>query len=163
MASSTKLAASFPPDFCSAETLAHRLDCSVSTVHAYVRRGLLPKPARLGDLVRWRWADVERFIDELEKLPAQADAADPYLAGLENMARPRKPTIELPPHVNVVRVKGRPYYYCHLGRGTKDARKPIRLPDDPRATGILDCLPPGNGSARAAALSQRRRGPRRGI
>ena len=66
MASSTKLAPSFPPDFCSAETLAHRLDCSVSTVHSYVRRGLLPKASRLGDLVRWRWADVERFIDELE-------------------------------------------------------------------------------------------------
>jgi predicted DNA-binding transcriptional regulator AlpA len=83
MASST-LAPSFPPDFCSAETLAHRLDCSVSTVHAYVRRGLLPKASRFGDLVRWRWADVERFIDELEKLPAQADANDPYLTGLKH-------------------------------------------------------------------------------
>ena len=49
------------------------------------------------------------------------------------VARPRKPTIELPPHVNVVRVKGRPYYYFHPGRGTKNARKPIRLPDDPRS------------------------------
>ena len=72
MASSSKMAPGFPPDFCSAETLAHRLDCSVSTVHSYVRRGLLPKPSRLGDLVRWRWADVERFIDELEKF---ADAS----------------------------------------------------------------------------------------
>jgi hypothetical protein len=49
-----------------------------------------------------------------------------------SVARPRKPAIELPPYVNVVRVKGRPYYYCHLGRGTKAAKKPIRLPDDPR-------------------------------
>ena len=49
------------------------------------------------------------------------------------MARPRKPTIELPPHVNVVRVKGRPYYYFHPGRGTKNAGKPLRLPDDPRS------------------------------
>src|SRR5215510_9239806 len=49
-----------------------------------------------------------------------------------DMARPRKPTIELPPHVNVVRVKGRPYYYLHVGRGTKSAGKPVRLPDDPR-------------------------------
>jgi Phage integrase family len=49
------------------------------------------------------------------------------------VARPRKPTIELPPHVNVVRVKGRPYYYCHPGRGTKNAGKPIRLPDDVRS------------------------------
>jgi predicted DNA-binding transcriptional regulator AlpA len=89
MASSTKTAPSFPPDLCSAETLAHRLDCSVSTVHSYVRRGLLPKPLRLGDLVRWRWAVVERFIDELENSPARADAADPYLAGL-NLGTPSK-------------------------------------------------------------------------
>jgi hypothetical protein len=38
----------------------------------------------LGDLVRWRWVIVERFIDELEKLPAQADANDPYLARLKH-------------------------------------------------------------------------------
>lgn len=48
------------------------------------------------------------------------------------MARPRKPAIELPPYVNCVRVKGRPYYYCHPGRGTPAAKKPVRLPDDPR-------------------------------
>ncbi len=47
------------------------------------------------------------------------------------MARPRKPTIELPPHVNAVRVKGRTYYYFHPGRGTRLAQKPVRLPDDP--------------------------------
>ena len=84
MASSGKATPAFPPDLCSAETLAHRLDCSVSTVHAYVRRGLLPRPSRLGDLVRWRWAVVERFIDELEKLPTQAETDDPYLAGLKH-------------------------------------------------------------------------------
>jgi len=49
-----------------------------------------------------------------------------------NVARPRKPAIELPPYVNCVRVKGRPYYYYHPGRGTKRARKAVRLPDDPR-------------------------------
>lgn len=49
-----------------------------------------------------------------------------------NVARPRKPAIELPPYVNCVRVKGRPYYYYHPGRGTKNACNPVRLPDDPR-------------------------------
>jgi len=49
-----------------------------------------------------------------------------------SVARPRKPAIELPPYVNCVRVKGRSYYYCHAGRGTKSAKRPIRLPDDPR-------------------------------
>ncbi|HIE68842.1 MAG TPA: hypothetical protein EYP98_01055 [Planctomycetes bacterium] len=49
-----------------------------------------------------------------------------------NVARQRKPTIELPPYVNCVRVKGRPYFYYHPGRGTSSAGKPVRLPDDPR-------------------------------
>ncbi len=31
-----------------------------------------------------------------------------------------------------MRVKGKPYYYYHPGRGTKNARRPVRLPDDPR-------------------------------
>ena len=48
------------------------------------------------------------------------------------MPRPRRPSIELPPHVNAVRVKGRPYYYYQPGRGTKHAAKAVRLPDDPR-------------------------------
>jgi predicted DNA-binding transcriptional regulator AlpA len=86
MPSSAKAIPTFPPDLCSAETLAHRLDCSVSTVHSYVRRALLPKPLRLGDLVRWRWVDVERYIDELEKFPMQADADDPYLARVKHGA-----------------------------------------------------------------------------
>ena len=76
--------APYPPDLCSAETLAHRLDCSVSTVHAYVRRGLLPKPMKLGDLVRWRWADIERLTDDLATgRDSRVTEPDPYLAGIE--------------------------------------------------------------------------------
>lgn len=41
--------------------------------------------------------------------------------------------IELPKGVNVATVKGRRYYYYHPARGTKDAGKAVRLPDDPRA------------------------------
>jgi hypothetical protein len=51
---------------------------------------------------------------------------------VSNMPRPRRPSIELPAHVNAVRVKGRPYYYYQPGRGTKKAAKAVRLPDDPR-------------------------------
>jgi len=47
------------------------------------------------------------------------------------MARPRKPSIKLPPHVNAVHAGGREYYYVHVGRGTPAAYKPVRLPDDP--------------------------------
>ena len=77
-------ARAYAPDLCSAQTLAYRLDCSVSTVHVYVRRGLLPKPLKLGDLVRWRWADVERQIDDLATgRNSRVTGPDPYLVGIE--------------------------------------------------------------------------------
>ena len=79
----SKLIRPYAPDYVDAATLAHRLDCSKSTVHDYVRRGLLPQPMKIGELVRWRWTDVERFIDALEAGPR---ADDPYLAGIENAA-----------------------------------------------------------------------------
>ena len=44
---------SYPPDYVSAETLAYRLDCSRSTIDAYIRLGLLPKPETIGNLQRW--------------------------------------------------------------------------------------------------------------
>ena len=80
----TKSRHPYPPDFVSAETLAHKLDCSESTVHDYVRRGLLPKPIKIGQLVRWRWVDVEQFIAALEAGPS---ADDPYLLGIDNVTK----------------------------------------------------------------------------
>lgn len=82
MQSSPKISRPYAPDFVSAETLAHRLDCAVSTVHAYVQRGLLPKPIKLGNLTRWRWAEVEQHIDALEYGHPRPDDADPYFAGI---------------------------------------------------------------------------------
>ena len=75
----------YAPDYVSAEMLAHRLDCSKTTVHDYVRRGILPKPIRIGELVRWRWVDVEKWIELLETGDdGHANANDPYLAGVEH-------------------------------------------------------------------------------
>lgn len=54
-----------------------------------------------------------------------------------SVARPRKPAIELPPYVHCVRVKGRPYFYLQIGRGTDSAKKRVRLPDDPREPEFL--------------------------
>ena len=76
----------FPPDLCSAETLAHRLDCSVSTVHNYVRRGLLPKPVKIGELVRWPWATVELHLERGGCGEGTSDDSDPYLASIQNGA-----------------------------------------------------------------------------
>ncbi len=85
MTTPAKSRRNYPPDYVSAETLAHRLDCSKSTVQDYVRRGLLPKPLKIGELVRWRWTDVERFINDLEaEGNPRADKADPYIVGIEN-------------------------------------------------------------------------------
>ena len=44
------------------------------------------------------------------------------------MARPRKPTITLPPHVHRVVSRGREYFTFQKGRGTKAAGPRIRLP-----------------------------------
>lgn len=54
-----------------------------------------------------------------------------HTSQVSSVARPRKPAIELPPYVRCVRVKGRPYYYCHPGRGTPSAKPAVRLPDNP--------------------------------
>ena len=79
----------YPPDFVDADELAYRLSCSKTTVSSYVARGLLPKPMRIGDLVRWRWATVDRYVSALENgTDSHADAVDPYLAGIERGAPP---------------------------------------------------------------------------
>ncbi len=73
-------------EYVSAETLAQLLDCSKTTVHGYVRRGILPRPIRIGELVRWRWVDVEKAIECLEAGDDYSHAdtcSDPYLEGLE--------------------------------------------------------------------------------
>jgi predicted DNA-binding transcriptional regulator AlpA len=77
----------YPPDYVSAETLAYRLDCSRSTIDAYVRAGLLPKPETIGNLQRWDFGQVKAFIKaqnavmEADGRPG-ADEEDAYLKGL---------------------------------------------------------------------------------
>ena len=71
-------------EYLSVATLAARLDCSKTTIHGYVRRGILPRPIRIGELVRWRWVDVEKQIESLDGGDdSHADGSDPYIEGLE--------------------------------------------------------------------------------
>jgi len=78
----------YPPDFVSAETLAYRLDCSRSTIDAYVRAGLLPKPEFIGNLPRWDFARVVAFIKARNEIGTAgergngADTEDAYLKGI---------------------------------------------------------------------------------
>lgn len=72
-----------PVAFVSADTLALLLDCSVSTVREYERRGYLPRPVRIGGpggLVRWKWSEVESMLAEM--VPER----DPILAASRGRA-----------------------------------------------------------------------------
>ena len=74
----------YPPDFVSAETLAYRLDCSRSTIDAYVRAGLLPKPEIIGNLQRWDFSRVQDFIKARNSVRLLAEPeADAYSEGLD--------------------------------------------------------------------------------
>ena len=78
----------YPPDYVSAETLAYRLDCSRSTIDAYVRLGLLPKPEAIGNLQRWDFGLVKAFIKAQNAATCEAhgsasDEEDAYLKGLK--------------------------------------------------------------------------------
>lgn len=89
----------YPPEYVSAETLAYRLDCSISTIERYVRDGLLPPARRIGALVRWRFAEVEAAIesgafDGRRERPSPslvgqngvvASEADPFLIGVDRV------------------------------------------------------------------------------
>jgi predicted DNA-binding transcriptional regulator AlpA len=77
----------YPPDYVSAETLAYRLDCSRSTIDAYVKQGLLPKPDLVGNLHRWDFENVKAFIKAQNGAAQGAlrhtDEEDAYLKGLK--------------------------------------------------------------------------------
>jgi predicted DNA-binding transcriptional regulator AlpA len=75
-----------PPAYLSCASLARELDCSETTIHELVRRGVLPKPLRLSSgTVRWRWADVEAALLQLIEAMAAGSVSDPFLEGVENV------------------------------------------------------------------------------
>jgi len=82
----------YPPDFCSAETLAYRLDCSTRAVHDYAASGLLPKSVTIGNLSRWSWNDVCEHIGRLntallpERLGSPPVEADEYSSAVRRHA-----------------------------------------------------------------------------
>lgn len=78
----------YPPDFCSAETLAYRLDCSQRAVHDYAASGLLPKPVIIGNLSRWSWSEVCEHIGRMnagmlpDRMSSSEAADDEYAADI---------------------------------------------------------------------------------
>lgn len=70
------------PAYCSVRTLAAQLDICESTVQDYVSRGLLPRPRRIGGVVRWKWAEVEAMLDRGQDTAA-ATPPDPILQAVQ--------------------------------------------------------------------------------
>lgn len=73
-----------PPSYVSKARLAVELDIGESTVDDYVRRGLLPKPIKLGGAVRWSWAQVQTLLDAGASSNV---AADPFMEGIKHVAQ----------------------------------------------------------------------------
>lgn len=72
------------PDYCSKTTLAKRLDLAVGAIEQYVRRGLLPRPVRIGEAERWDWRVVDSMLQSRDSnaYPMQnTGSEDPYLMG----------------------------------------------------------------------------------
>ena len=70
-----------PNPYLSKASLAKALEISESTVDELVRRGVLPKPARLSPgCIRWRWETVDLALSSLipsgNACPIDEDAAD---------------------------------------------------------------------------------------
>jgi excisionase family DNA binding protein len=53
-----------PADLLDIHAVARRLTVSERTVRRLVARGAMPAPVRLGALIRWRRADLDRWIEE---------------------------------------------------------------------------------------------------
>jgi excisionase family DNA binding protein len=59
-----KLADSVDPSLCDVRTVARMLDCSWRHIYRMADSGKMPRPIRLGSLVRWRKTDIERWLAE---------------------------------------------------------------------------------------------------
>ena len=92
MAKKREIERPYSPAYVSAESLGYILDLSRSTIDDYVRRGLLPKPVKVGSCLRYRFAEVEKFIaasnDELAQINGNALSGeeDAFLTGIKNVS-----------------------------------------------------------------------------
>jgi predicted DNA-binding transcriptional regulator AlpA len=78
----TNIAGPRPPSFVSKATLAAELDIGESTVDDLVKRGVLPRPIRIGGSVRWSWAAVQEALTSM----GTGEAMDPFLRALSDEA-----------------------------------------------------------------------------
>ena len=75
------------PAYLSYPSLAYELECSVSTIYALVRRGLLPPPIHLTNgTVRFCWAAVEEKLSSLN-CETENVTLDPFMLGVSNVKK----------------------------------------------------------------------------
>ncbi|MHC9237000.1 helix-turn-helix transcriptional regulator [Pseudooceanicola sp. 502str34] len=66
-----------PLAYVSAKTLSALMDVSESTIWEWTRKGQLPKPRKMpSGATRWKWSEVETFLDTSANSP---DGSDPIL------------------------------------------------------------------------------------
>jgi hypothetical protein len=72
--------------FCSGRDARLPARCSRSTIDAYVRAGLLPKPETIGNLQRWDFVEVRAFIKAQNAILSEdvASEEDAFFKGLES-------------------------------------------------------------------------------
>ncbi len=85
MPSKREITRPYTPLWVSRESAAYLLDISPSQVDVLVRANLLPEPARIGNNVRWRFADIEAIADN--RAAIEAAAADPALEGIRRVTQ----------------------------------------------------------------------------
>jgi predicted DNA-binding transcriptional regulator AlpA len=78
-----------PSSYLSCASLARELDISETHVNDLTKRGILPKPCRLGSSVRWCWDEVQAALASL-KSGLETETSDPFLEGARNATKPKK-------------------------------------------------------------------------
>jgi predicted DNA-binding transcriptional regulator AlpA len=52
----------YPPPFMDLPTLAQHICAGESTIEAWVKQGIFPKPRKIGGKNLWSWKEVERHL-----------------------------------------------------------------------------------------------------
>ena len=55
--------------------VAERIGTTRQSVYRFARRGLLPRPHKVGHLTLWSWREVKAAIEQAPRLPARRAAA----------------------------------------------------------------------------------------
>jgi excisionase family DNA binding protein len=63
-ASPIRLASAIEPALLDVRAVARMLDCSWRHIYRMADSGRLPRPIRLGSLVRWRKSDLDQWLPE---------------------------------------------------------------------------------------------------